>query len=187
MNQICSKILVKKIIPFDTYKEIPIKSGLLRDFFLNNNQEIFISWLGNGLNRISSISEKNNTNSTSNDSFFLSDDNKKGCQSAFRKIDQSEMKLKKNQRTSTFTEQQTTSSSRESFFSKNMLNFSGEVRFDQLPCSTSLIDLLIMTLRFKNSSEQLIELVIAKSLSNVNIKFFQLKLNLFNILYQVKF
>lgn len=183
MNLICTKVLLKKIIPSDTYKEIPIKSGLLRDFFFNNNQEIFISWLmdDKGLSRISSISE--NTNSTLNSPLFFSDDNKKG-QSAFRKIDHNN--VENNQGSSTFTEQ-TASSSTYSFVSQNMPIFSGEIKFDQFPCSASLIDLLILISRFKSSSEHLIELVIAKSLSNTNAKFFQLKLSLFYILYQVFF
>jgi hypothetical protein len=60
------------------------------------------------------------------------------------------------------------------------------IKFNQLPCSVSVIDILIATLRFKQFNENLIQMLIPNSLALENIKFFQIKINLFNNFYQVK-
>jgi hypothetical protein len=56
---------------------------------------------------------------------------------------------------------------------------------NQFPCSNSLVDLLITILRFKDSTESLIDLLIPVEMVKENFKFFQAKFTCINNIYQV--
>ncbi len=52
-------------------------------------------------------------------------------------------------------------------------------------CSSSIIDMLLLLLRFKNTCEMLLDLIIPNETSKQNVKFFQAKFNCLNNVYQV--
>jgi hypothetical protein len=56
---------------------------------------------------------------------------------------------------------------------------------NKFPCSNSLVDLLITILRFKDSTESLIDLLIPVEMVKENFKFFQAKFTCINNIYQV--
>ena len=56
---------------------------------------------------------------------------------------------------------------------------------DKFPCSNSLVDLLITILRFKETTENLIDLLIPVEMVKENLKFFQAKFTCINNIYQV--
>ena len=58
---------------------------------------------------------------------------------------------------------------------------------ERLPCSNSLVDLLINMLRYKEISENLIDLLMPTELVKDNLKFFQAKFTCINNIYQVLF
>ena len=58
---------------------------------------------------------------------------------------------------------------------------------DKFPCSNSLVDLLITILRFKETTENLIDLLIPVEMVKDNLKFFQAKFTCINNIYQVCF
>lgn len=186
INHLCIRIINKRIIPCDDYQEISIiKSGFYRTNFRSHLlKQPFYSTLHQ--NRISSITSENTDSAHS----IFSDDSKSAFK-AFTKLKHDTI-VQKTRRTSTLNEDSAVllavsppvSSSSSS--SKNMPLFTTtDTKFDQFPCSISLIDLLIMILRYKNSCEEIIELIIPNPLANQNMKLFQFKINLYNSFYQV--
>ncbi len=57
----------------------------------------------------------------------------------------------------------------------------------RFPCSTSLIDLIILIFRYKDICEKLIELFIPNLINDQNNRIFQIKFNCLNNIYQVSF
>lgn len=63
--------------------------------------------------------------------------------------------------------------------------FSQSKEANRFPCSISIMDLIITILRYKETSETLIDLLIPSALTRENLKFFQAKFNCINNYYQV--
>lgn len=64
-------------------------------------------------------------------------------------------------------------------------NFDSDILLDRLPCSSSLIDMLVLLFRYNDLCGQLIDLCIPMNYFKLNQKFFQAKFNCLNNLYQV--
>ncbi len=65
--------------------------------------------------------------------------------------------------------------------------FTANSDFNQFPCSSSFIGILILILRYKDTSEKLIKLIITEPLAEQSSNFFLHRLKIYNILYQVYF
>ncbi len=105
--------------------------------------------------------------------------NVKESRSAFKKIkDRRAPKgIAKEQRTSSYSELFNDS------FNLPVFTTLNEIKFNQFPCSISLIDLTILLLRYRHSCETLIELIIPNGLTGCG-KLLQYKISLYSTFYQ---
>ena len=161
------------------FQEIPLKNVIFKSILNPNKDHVKLSVSFNSPSLKRSSLNSTNTNSSTmfnnSSSSIFSDDNTKSAFRAFANVT--------SKRALTNASAMSTSSS--SSLIKSPTQFLSDSKCDQLPCSVSMIDLLILCFRLKHSCEQLVEIVIPDAVANENLKLFQYKLSFFNSFYQV--